>query len=213
VQLALARSLEAREPEQAASAYQTIIEHHPKCGEALHRLAILHDKAGRYDQSGPLFQKALKLQPRNVELLCDLGYSRYLQRRWAESEDSLRQAMTVQPQFKRAHNHLGMLLVCTDRREEAMQEFTRAGCTSAQSHFNCAIALLGNGQPDEAREEYEIALKSGTFTGESQARVAQLGKLIPQRADDASSSPPIQLTVAERTPNTAPVPKRIYSRR
>ena len=103
VQLAFARTLEEqRDPEQAAAAYMKIMQQHPKCSEAVHRLAIIRDQANRFDESRTLFQKALKLQPGRPEIYCDLGYSQYLQRRWTQAEMNLRQAIAIQPEFKRA---------------------------------------------------------------------------------------------------------------
>lgn len=215
VQLALARTMEQQhESDQATSIYQNIIQRHPKCGPAVHRLAIVYDQAKRFDESGPLFKQALKLQPGNAEIYCDLGYSEYLQRRWAESEANLRQAIQLQPEFLRAHNHLGMLLARTDRRDEGIAEFRRAGCTQTQAHINCAVALIFNDRPAEAREEYELARQSGPLPKELEGRVAQLERLLPERAADPEASPGvIRLTSAERQEVEPPVSKQRISRR
>ena len=188
VQLALARTMEQQhESDQAAALYQSIVERNPKCSEAVHRLAICHDQAKRFEDSGRLFKQALKLEPRNSEIYCDLGYSQYLQRRWGESEDNLRQALKLKPEFKRAHNHLGMLLARTDMRDAAVAEFRRAGCTDAEAHINCAVALVLNERPEEAREEYELARQSGPLPKELVKHVAKFERLLADRGTDSTA--------------------------
>ncbi len=207
VQLAFAQTLEQQgDHERAAAAYKKIMQQHPKCGEAVHRLAIIQDQANRFDESRPLFQKALKLQPGTPEIFCDLGYSQYLQRLWIQAEMNLRQAIAIQPEFKRAHNHLGLLLAQTDRRDEALAEFKRAGNTMVQAHMNCAVALLVNDRLAEARQEYEIALESGPLPEELEARMAQLGHVIsisagdsePELEPELEPEPQIELTSGKR---------------
>ena len=58
----------------------------------------------------------------------------------------------------RAHTNLGLLLARTDRRDKAMTEFARAGCTEAEARANLAFALTLEQKPDEARQQYELAL-------------------------------------------------------
>jgi Flp pilus assembly protein TadD len=208
VQLALAQTLEQQhDSERAATVYRKIIQHSPKCGPAYHRLAIIEDQARRFDESGPLFQKALKLQPHKAEIFCDLGYSQYLQRRWSDAETNLRQSLVLQPDMKRAHNHLGMLLVQMDRRDEALTEFRRAGCTLVQAHMNCAVALVSNDRLAEAREEYEVARAAGPVPKELETRLAQLGRLVAVRDGDADAASGIQLTSGEGS-GTARISRR-----
>ena len=54
-----------------------------------------HDKKGDFEASEKLYQTALKKSPKSAELLCDLGYSHYLQAKWKESESNLKKALTL----------------------------------------------------------------------------------------------------------------------
>lgn len=179
LQLALARSLEKQgDLQRAADLYQGISSQHPKDGRAVHRLAIVHDQQAQFDKSAELFRKALKLQPGNPDIFCDLGYSQYLQQRWSESEMNLRQALALAPEHRRAHNQLGLVLAQLDRRTEALAEFRKAGGTAAEAHLNTALVLSMNGRLEDARREYEFALEEGAVPDELHARLAQLDQEI-----------------------------------
>ncbi|MBC8117926.1 MAG: tetratricopeptide repeat protein, partial [Candidatus Saccharimonas sp.] len=120
VQLSLARSLELRgEIEPALNAYRQAIEKDPRRATGYWRMAVLQDRQGQVEESAALYQQALKLDSKNPDLLCDYGYSLYLQRRWAEAEERLRQAIALKPKHSRAHNHLGLVLAQTERADEA----------------------------------------------------------------------------------------------
>ena len=159
VQLSLARSLELRgEVEPALTAYQRAVEQDPSRATGYWRMAILQDRQGRIEESAALYQQALQLDPKNPDLLCDYGYSLYLQRRWAEAEERLRMAITLKPKHLRAHNNLGLVLAQIDKGNEALAEFRKAGCTLADAHCNLAFVLTLNRRWSEARTQYELAL-------------------------------------------------------
>src|SRR6516165_4553162 len=105
VQVALGRSLEKRgDDADALAAYMEAIKRDPKRTDALLRLAVLNDRRGRFNESAEWYRKALQTSPGNPEVYCDMGYSLYLQRRWAESEMNFQQALAVKPDHARAHN-------------------------------------------------------------------------------------------------------------
>ncbi len=161
VQLSLARSLELRgELEPALNAYRQVIEKDPHRAAAYWRMAVLQDRQGRVEESEALYREALKLDPKCPDLLCDYGYSLYLQRRWAESEERLRQAVALKPKHLRAHNHLGLVLAQTERADEALAEFRKAGCDVTEAHSNLAFVMTLNRRWEDARSHYELALEA-----------------------------------------------------
>jgi Flp pilus assembly protein TadD len=198
LQLALARTLEQQgDLPRAAELYQGISVQYPKDGTAVHRLAILEDRQGEFDRSAELFKKALKLQPGNADIFCDLGYSLYLQQRWAEAEMNLRQALALAPDHRRAHNHLGLVLAQEGRRDEAFAEVRKAGGTSAEAHMNLALVLSMNDRLEDAREEYEIALEEGAVPEELRVRLADLNREIARNGAPETRSSPVTLTGGE----------------
>ncbi len=167
VQIALGRSLEQEgDTPEAIKVYKAIIANDkrrffrksPTLAEANYRLALLYDKRGDYAESAQYFTAALKLRPRDPELLCDLGYSCYAQHRWADAEIHYREALAVDPEMRRAHNNLGMLLARVGQHDAARNEFLLAGCSEAQSHTNHAYACLLNEQWLDAQMHFELAL-------------------------------------------------------
>jgi Flp pilus assembly protein TadD len=179
VQLALARTLETKvETEQAIAAYRNISKRFPHDPTAVHRLAILYDQQGRFGESKKLFRKALRLQPGNPDIFCDLGYSLYCQQRWREAERNLQQAIELEDDHARAHNHLGLLLSQLDRREEALAEFRKAGRSKAEAHMNVAFVLTMRDQLMEARQEYDVAREYDPDSPELLVRVRTLDALI-----------------------------------
>src|SRR6266404_4003004 len=107
------------------SHYAEALQRDPNRADACVRMAILYDQHGKFDQSLPLYQKALAAKPGDPDIFCNWGYSMYLQDRLGEAEMNLRQALALQPDHRRAHNNLGMVLARLNRGEDALTEFRR----------------------------------------------------------------------------------------
>ncbi len=188
IQLAMAQSYERQgQTEQAIKLYRNILEDDKRCVEACHRLALLHDKKGDCQSSEKFYRQALKLQPDHAGILCDLGYSYYLQRRWKEAEEKLRRAVELDPALARAHNNLGLLLACTDRNSEAMVEFTQARCTESEARSNMAFALMLQERWDDARRQLELALAADPGSKVAQEGLRTLRSLTPHLASSQVS--------------------------
>src|SRR5262249_50951730 len=158
IQVALGRTLEQRgEWVPALAAYQDAVKRDPKRSDACLRLAILHDRQGKFKESAEWYRKALQASPGNADIYCDMGYSLYLQRRWAEAEMNLQQALALKPEHPRAHNTRGLVLAHTDRRDQALAPFCKAGSENA-ARMTRALALTLPRHWGEAREQYEAAL-------------------------------------------------------
>lgn len=158
MQLALGRTFEQKKDyERALDAYAHAAEANPKCADAYWRQAVVHDKQGNTQESEALYRQALKHDSKNAELLCDYGYSLYLQRRWAESETYLRQATTLAPKNARAHTNLGLLCAQTDRTDDALKEFHKAGLDESDARSNLGLVLALNQRRGEALSAYQQA--------------------------------------------------------
>ena len=110
VQISMARTLEESDHlAEAEAGYREALKHDSKRADAHHRLAVLCDRKGESKEAETHYAAALKLDPKNPEILCDQAYGYYLQRRWADSEESLRQALAIAPRHARSHNNLGLV--------------------------------------------------------------------------------------------------------
>ena len=159
VQISMGRAAEQQgNLDQAMAAYRAALDRDKSRADAYARLAILHDKQGKFRESAELYRKALALRPGDPDIFCDMGYSLYLQRRWAEAEMNLRQAIAVNADHRRAHNNLALLLVRDNRLDDALAEFGKAGSDPVQAHMNLAFALTIDQRWESARAEYQRAL-------------------------------------------------------
>jgi Flp pilus assembly protein TadD len=188
IQFALGRTLEKRgDVEQARLAYLEAVKQDPNRGDAYARLAVLCDCQGQFEQSAEYYRKANLCQGDSCALSCNLGYSYYLQRRWADAESSLRHALVLEPSNQRAHNNLGLVLAHAGQTEEALHEFSRAGCTESEAHANLALALAGEGKWPEARLHYEQALATDPTSSVARKGLQTINDLVARSRHDVDS--------------------------
>jgi Tfp pilus assembly protein PilF len=179
VQISMGRAAEQQgNLEQATAAYRAALERDGRRADAYARLAIVHDKQGKFRESAELFGKALAMKPGDPDIFCDMGYSFYLQRRWAEAEMNFRQAIAINPDHRRAHNNLALVLVHDNRPDDALAEFGKAGNSPAQAHMNLAFALTTDQQWAKARAEYERVLAIEPASQIANARLEDLKTLL-----------------------------------
>ncbi len=212
VQISMGRVAEQQgDLDQAMAAYRTALDRDKSRADAYARLAILHDKQGKFRESADLYRKALALRPGDPDIFCDMGYSFYLQRRWAEAEMNLRQSLAVNPEHRRAHNNLALLLVRDNRLGDALAEFGKAGSDPVQAHMNLAFALTIDQRWESARAEYQRALALDPSSQLAKARLDELNNLLAKREpaapapDGARRDPPLRTAA---TATTAPTARR-----
>jgi Tfp pilus assembly protein PilF len=159
IEVAMGRSLEEEgKLEEAESSYLSALKRDPKRADAEARLAILSDKKGDAAAADKHFARALKLKPKDPEILCDQGYSLYLRRRWADAEASLRKAIALNRSHARSHNNLGLVLARRGDNDAALREFALAGCDPSDARANLGLVLALEGRLEEAKKEYRLAL-------------------------------------------------------
>ena len=84
-----------------------------------HRLAILYDRQGEVERAKAEFEIALKANPRDAQLLNDMGYFACEHGNWSESEKLLRQSLDINSNNERAWVTLGLVLGRQDRYGES----------------------------------------------------------------------------------------------
>src|SRR5262249_44764555 len=142
VKIAAARTLEKRgATDQAQATYLEAVKLDPGRSDACARLGVLSAQCCKFDEAISWHRKAVAAQPKNADFHCDLGYTQYLQGNLVEAEKSLRDCLALAPEHARGHNNLGMILARTNRGEESLAEFSRAGCNEVDAQTNLAFAL------------------------------------------------------------------------
>jgi tetratricopeptide (TPR) repeat protein len=198
VHVSLGRSCEAQGRfDEARAAYLEALKRDPKRADAEVRLAILDDRKGDEADADRHFARALKLRPKDPEILCDQGYSLYLRRRWADAETSLKQALAVDHNHVRSHANLALVLARQGDSPGALAEFARAGCDPSDARSNLGLVLALEGRFEESKREYALALtakpsSSRAKEGLQAATVALNGRLDPRTiAANGQAAPPI----------------------
>lgn len=184
---------------------------HRRMGNAL-------DGLGRFSQAEVHYKKALKLDPHNVKIWNDAGYSYYLQGRWAEAEQTLKTASRMAPGDMRIKTNLGLTLAAVGRTDDALALLSQYS-GDAIGHANLGYLLAATGRKDLARREYEQALSMRPNLDQARRALEQLARSSqsdqmlaeapPLPTIDLSESPPPSLSDL----NSKPSPNDLEVRR
>ncbi|MBW3599874.1 MAG: tetratricopeptide repeat protein [Planctomycetes bacterium] len=124
--------------------YRTFVQHNPQHIGAHHRLGVLLAMRGEFAQAERHLRFALQCARENAEMLNDLGYCLFLQRRLEEAEHCYRHALALQPNYAAACNNFGLLLSVRGEHDESLAMFRRAGTEEqAQANLNFVCEQLG----------------------------------------------------------------------
>jgi len=94
--------------------------------DAWNNLGVLATREGRIAESVESFQQALKLNPRHLLSLDNLGNAYRLQKRWDDARHVLQRALDVAPDDPEANYSLGMVFAQTNENSNAYEHLQRA---------------------------------------------------------------------------------------
>jgi tetratricopeptide (TPR) repeat protein len=214
VQIAFGRVAESEgNVEQAEAAYRAALKRDKSRGDAHLHLANMLTLKGEYRQAQDEYQKAIEANPGNADVFCDMGYSLYLQHKWDDAQRNLRQALAIQPNHRRAHNNLAVVLAHSNHREEALIEFREAGNSIIDSHVNLAFSLSLEKRWDAAREQYRRAAMAKPQSEIVKSRLRELDHLIASNEGRAmKKDAPVDaktVQVSTRPPAAMPPPRSL----
>ncbi|HEX3100560.1 MAG TPA: tetratricopeptide repeat protein [Pyrinomonadaceae bacterium] len=154
------------EPHAALGVYKDLYEHDfagaeeecrraidlsPNYATAYHWYAEFFVQQGRFDESLPLWKKALELDPFSLAIGTDYGYEYlYYSRQYDQAIDYLNKLVEIDPNYVRTHGYLADVYQTMGRYEDALNELEKR-------------AVLHGNKPDEiARGKKELldALKT-----------------------------------------------------
>jgi tetratricopeptide (TPR) repeat protein len=171
----------------AAKAYQDVLALGPH-PEAAHRLALVSLKQGEPERALELLKSCVSATPGDQELLTDLGYALYLGGDLAGAEEWTRRGLALDGRHPRALTNLGLILACTDRVEEALQAFQRAGCSEADALSNVGHALLVHGYAEPAEHYLRLAAQASRPSAKASETLSKLASRSGTTAIPASYS-------------------------
>ena len=130
--------------------------------DAWNNLGVLATREGRISDSIEEFQQALKLDPRHVLSLDNLGNAYRAGKQWDEARKVLEFALEVRPDDPEAHYSLGMVFAQTGDTEKAYEHLQRA--LKARPDYpealnNLGILYLMTRRRDEAIASFEQCIR------------------------------------------------------
>ena len=121
-----------RDIEAARRRFEAVLDIDRNNGTAHHHLAMIADRQARFRDAVRHYDIALKNSPRSAALLCNVGYSYYLQKRYDKSEKYLLDAHQLNPRHERTLNNLGALYSKIGDTRKAREYFGLAGASNRE---------------------------------------------------------------------------------
>jgi Flp pilus assembly protein TadD len=131
----------------------------PQLWRAHNALGIIANRQRRPEQALVHFRLALALEPGLPALYNNRALSHMLLKDWPGAEESLRQALALDPQYGLAANNLGLVLAKQGRGPEALRAFEK-GAGQAQAHNNLGVVLAQQGRFNQAAQQFRQAVET-----------------------------------------------------
>jgi predicted TPR repeat methyltransferase len=113
-------------PALAAKLVGSAIRHKEDVAEFHNALGTVLREQGKFREASICCERALAMQPKYAEALCNLGICLREQGRPKEAESHYRKALALQPKYAEAHCNLGTALRDQGRQEEAAKHYRQA---------------------------------------------------------------------------------------
>jgi tetratricopeptide (TPR) repeat protein len=208
-QSAQACMVTARELEQhghdreAILLYERAREYNPAVANQVGpRLAVLYQRQGKFAEALAEFNRAIAAQPKNADLLNDMGYFFYMRGDSVEAEKALRESVAINPKNARAWVNLGLTLGQSDRFADAFDAFNK-GVTPAEAHANMALMLAQHGKTEEAKQACRDALQINHELQQPKHLLAWLENPHPAEANPLAGLKSAANVTAQRRPAAA----------
>jgi Tfp pilus assembly protein PilF len=154
-------SLAKGELSLAKEAFQKSFKEDPKMIKSLLGLAEILFKEKQVAEAGQVLKEALSLAPDHAAVHNAWGRYLYLEKRFVEAEDALRKAILLDPQDAAPHIDLGDLYMNAFHNMPEAEKAYRQALTIDPKHagarYALGMALLGSGNPKQAKTELEEA--------------------------------------------------------
>ncbi len=143
--------LQLGHPEIAHGAFTKATELDDTFADAHLNTGVALAEVGRWEEALVAYRKALSLPTLTTPDTAyqNLGVALYNLKRYRDAEEALRFAIGLDPKLAAAYYHLGLVLVASDRREDAKPLFRRARDLAPRSPFGQAavgqLKALGEG--------------------------------------------------------------------
>ena len=185
--------------DQAEAYYRRVLELQPDNSVANHRLAVIADKKHDYARAEHYYLTALQREPRNPDLLSDVGYSYLLQGRREDSERCLMAATRLDPSHAKALHNLSLLYAANGDYDHAFDALRRA-LGESEAHVQI-VRLFPNGKPQTNDKEAVVASFQPMESSDHDPATADEPTTTPATTVSRLCKPRIRVTSTGRIPD------------
>ncbi|MGO9273378.1 MAG: sulfatase-like hydrolase/transferase [Terriglobia bacterium] len=149
-------------PESALEEFRQTLSRNPTFDQAALGLGRAYFLLGQNDSAATSFELALRLNPRNFLARLALAKVYWRQHVPDRARSELAQVAESHPQFAEGHADYGEVLAELRRYKEALAEIQRGidlGFRDAMAYNYLGTAYANTGEPDQAIQAYETAIK------------------------------------------------------
>lgn len=162
---------------KASQQYEELLKKYPRKAELHHRLGILSQKSGRPEQAVNYLNQAHQISPMDVDILCDLGYSHYLQGNAEEALKIFQQAQQIKPGHTRTQSNLAIALIELDQVPAAMS-LLRQSMGEAAAATTVGFALAQKGELSQAQHYFSQALDTDASNQQAAEALVQIKSML-----------------------------------
>ena len=173
---------------EAIALYERARDLDPTQQQVCRYLAVLYDEVGTDSQALTEYNHAVRLTPKDPDLLNDFGYFYYHRHDMRQAEQWFRAAIVQSPRHERAWVNLGLTLGEQGRYQDSFEAFSKVLSTAA-AHSNVGMILARHGQIDDAAWAFKQALMLDPGLQQPRAVLASLDTPRPVAEQQVSTAP------------------------
>ncbi|MCA8982526.1 MAG: tetratricopeptide repeat protein [Planctomycetaceae bacterium] len=185
---------------EARKHFQKVVQNDPNNPGAHHRLGYIADKNKEYAIAEIHYLAAMRIQPRNPDICCDLGYSYLLQDRLEDSRRYLEKAISLNPNHQASLLNLATLHGKQGDYAGALALFRQAG-NEQEAQANIA-RLFPSGPP--AGGQVELASNSGMPGNPARDRASETTRELQEKLANAKAGQQKPLDIQKLDPREIP---------
>ena len=150
--------VEAGKTAEAEQQYQAALKQNANYLPAILGYAQLKDQLGRPDEALRLYERAIKLAPKQAAVYNNLGLHHARLRQWDDAAAALGRAIQREPKSPLYRNNMAMVLIEQGELREAFGQL-KDMYGEAVAYYNMGIILNTKGQTPAAMQHFAMALR------------------------------------------------------
>jgi len=165
------------EAERAIQEYEFVLRGHPDQSTALANLAALYTDRNDLERAESLLKPAIDRNDQFAPIYVGMAVVRLRQGRFAEAQELLEHAYTLDPMHPMIHHNLGDLMIQENQPSNAVTEYLaelQLNPNSTITHWHLAIAYEALGLRDKSIEQYSVVAQTDPLNPHVQSALQRL---------------------------------------